>query len=236
MNTSTPDIGELLKTKEDLDPELKRYVFETEVLGPVLQHPLIYEVPYLEAMNALINMRFKLKKQAVQQALAESNYSQYLTLHERPYRWEALNRIAPKLKPDVLAQQFAWVWTDSENIWQNHHIIERLIARLRGHYRSIMDEGDLKRYDELPNEFEAFRGCQQRNRNGISYTLNEGVARSFAVRLIQPRDEALIVTARIKKEQVLFFTSARSEDEIVIKPGTPVTTVNQRVLALGAKP
>lgn len=86
MNTpdvKTPNLQELLTKREDLDPELKRYVFETGRIGPVLQHPLIYEVPYHEMMNAVINLRFKLKKEAANKARAEGDYGQYIILHER---------------------------------------------------------------------------------------------------------------------------------------------------------
>ena len=91
------DLAAMLGRVEDLDPDLA--CCETQsAIGPVIKHPLLFAVPYLPAMNAMINDAFHAKKAGVEEAKANRRWGHYLWLHERPYRVHAFARIAGQLE------------------------------------------------------------------------------------------------------------------------------------------
>ncbi|MDA0252294.1 MAG: hypothetical protein O3B27_02955 [Actinomycetota bacterium] len=71
--SGAPDLAALLGRPEDLHPELA--CCETQsAIGPVIKHPLLFAVPYIPAMNAMINESFRAKKIAVAEALANRRW------------------------------------------------------------------------------------------------------------------------------------------------------------------
>lgn len=200
----------------DLHPELKEHLHESGI-GPILQHPLVYCVPYAGVMNEMLNQQFEHKKALVEKAVQEQQWSRMLGLYERPWRWWALYEHCLEMSVQSIAENFAWVWTDSENVYQNVHIIVQLL-NIIDDSRLVMNEEDRKTFDAMPDEFTVYRGCTERNAGGMSWTLNREKAEWFANRLLQPGDKCKVLDAKVKKEHVLFYTNARGEQEIVLEP------------------
>ena len=217
-------LQDVLTRREELHADLQPYVVDHPSLGQMLQHPLAYQIPYFPQSNALINLQYQHKLEMLDAARKAKDWDQVIGLHERAYRWEALDALADQLTDEQLAQSFAWVWIDSENIWQNHEIIEGLIPRIRNQaFRPyLMDRVDLKRFAALPTMVHAYRGCQQHNRRGLSWTLDRDKAIWFAKRYTRNGDKPLLLSAEIAKPDILFYSIGRNEDEIVLSdPDSP---------------
>ena len=75
-----------------------------------------------------------------------------------------------------------------------------------------MDKNELKYYNSLPEEVEVYRGCKKHNIYGRSWTVNLEKAIWFSTRL----KNDLLVSTVVKKDNILFYSNSRSEDEIVL--------------------
>lgn len=214
-----PDLAELLGRQEDLDPELA--CCETQsAIGPVIKHPLLFAVPYVPAMNAMINQAFRAKRAAVEEAQNSRRWEHYLWLHERPYRVWAFARIAGQLDDRDYWEQLGRLWTDSENIFEAEALWLRLLtdpARLA--CRALMMTGEERAHlAGLPDRITVYRGYSQPGRgNGMSWTLSRDVARRFALRFtVDTRGR--IARREVDKCDVIAYFGGRGEQEIVLAP------------------
>lgn len=83
------DWAELMQREEDLLPELQEY-YEEGDNWPMIRHPLLFSVPHTPQQNAMCNERYRRVSQAASKALdTVGGLSQYIVLHERPYRLQA---------------------------------------------------------------------------------------------------------------------------------------------------
>jgi hypothetical protein len=199
---------------DELRPFLKRGSF-----GECLHHPLMIEMFLIPDRCALINHRYKYKKEAVERALQEGKWSAYIGLHERPYRVEALSRAIHSglNENNGLHEAVAYVWTDSENIWQNKDFWFNFWENLPNP-QNVMDEDELKFFNDLPESIEVYRGAvYKQNTQGISWTLDREKAIWFANRFRQSK-KAVLVTGKVHKKDVLAYFSGRGEQEVVVLP------------------
>jgi uncharacterized protein len=205
---------ELMSKKEELHPDLKPYVENTKI-GPMIRHPLFFELFYNPAINAMINKRYLLKKEYLEKKLEEKDYKGTLVLYERPFRIGKFCEIANNLTDDEYWDTLAWIWTDSENLWQYHFILGTLL-RQRENPEKMMYEEERKLLDQFPETFRIYRGHQGKNRLGYSWTLSHYKAMWFANRFSQKR--AGVVSAVVNKKDVIAFFTRRGELEIVVSP------------------
>lgn len=225
------DIEALWKKQEELNPELAEHLAVVPMLGQALQHPLVYSVPYHPQMNALLNEQFRIKQQEMAKCLAQKKYGTILSLYERPYRLEVLWGLRSKMSKRKFAEEFAWVWMDSENIWQNKPLIDAIIQHLgKKHLRFVMTPEERNTLRHLGSELRVFRGCMEHNREGISWTLDEKVAHKLYRRF---RNKTYIVRCGyVLKENVLFLKEDRDESEIVVRDSSLVRDVEDSYICL----
>lgn len=83
--------------------------------------------------------------------------------------------------------------------------------------REMMDEDELAVYENLPDEIIVYRGCYKRNKWGLSWTLEESVARKFPflTRYYKPEQQAILVKAIAKKSSVIAIKLDRNESELI---------------------
>lgn len=212
------NVEEALSSNQELHADLKPFVFRHPVLGQTLQHPLVYEVPYIEQLNAIANQRYEHKLKAIVEAQKQRDWNRIIALYERPYRWDALHRISSQMTDEELAKEFAWVWVDSENVWQNGKVIEYLMKRLTDERLKphLMEPFDLLYFNDAPTTLRIYRGCLKHNVDGLSWTNNRDVAIWFAKRLSHKSDEKFLVTGEVNKSDVLFYTNNRNESEVIV--------------------
>lgn len=213
-----PSISELLQKQEPLHEDLVDYVQESSGTGwQVLYHPLIIEVPYTEEMNALYNQRYLYKKRAVEQARKDKDFGKYLGLHERPYRFEALLEIEHLIRRDsVYWRLVGEMWIDCENTHQLD--CEQILGSPRKCNNAMMAPSDFSFLQKLPKEFRVYRGHQQLNQYGWSWTISYSKAKWFADRRASASRVGTVTSGIVRQRDVIAYMSGRGESEIVIDP------------------
>lgn len=221
------ELSELLRKQEELHPDLQDYIFEVGSLGPCLQHPLIYNVPHVDAMNALINKRYGYIKEAVEKAKAEGNWARYVFQHEKPYRFHAFTDIMFQLSDAEYWEMFAELWTNSENIWQ---VPAGALLQARDNPHLMMNEEEKHFYDSLPNQIVIYRGFAQpkdypgikldadKCKYGYSWTLSHWHASWFAYRFAGLHKNPRVAKAVVQKNCVKGVLLGRGEWEVIVNP------------------
>ena len=199
--------------KAELHPDLKYYLEEDGILGPQLRHPLVYQVPLFT--NGHANAQYAWKKEAVEKAEKEKNWSRYVYLHERPYRIHAFQTIMHILSPKEYWEIFGEIWTDTENQWQNKSDFKRLLNSKRPNREAMMTEQEIEFLSKLPETVTIYRGCRKNlNENGMSWTLDYEKAQWFMNRLNKYGD-GKILTAVVPKSEIYAVFLGRNESEVV---------------------
>lgn len=210
-----------LARPEPLRPELTPYVRDGP-LGKMFHHPLHIEILFDPARAARINARVPLIEAKCAEVLAAGEYDRYVFCHERPYRVEALDRVAAQMPSDAYWPLVGSVWVDSENVWQNLDTWRSLLwpsERPVTGRPLMMDDEEREALAALPDELIVYRGCTRRNRRGLSWTLDEAKAKWFAQRFATVQKmPPLVMRGRVRKDKVIAHFTGRNEDEIVADP------------------
>lgn len=219
---TTEELISLLEKQEPLDPELVPYLSE---LGKndfkMIRHPLFYQVPYFEQMNAMINAQFKVKKEYVEMVKAKRQFSLYVTLHEKPYRVQAFVEIMDELDDKLYWELLGEVYVGIENVWQNQDVLLKLFQSKRAGREWMMEAKDRTVLEKMVGSTYqdgalVYRGCTQKNKQGMSWTLDRSVATWFA-RRFSPKDPVLLA-GEVSPKKILAYFGTRSEAEIVVDP------------------
>jgi len=210
-------LTDLMSREEDLLPELQEHLRDTDH-WEVLQHPLLYAVPYTSMQNALYNEQYRHKVKLLDKARGENNWQSFVFLHERPYRFEALMDI---MYDEDMTNEDYWkllaeCWVDSENLHQIWNLTDFLYID-RDNRQSIMNKQELALYNRLPEEFPVYRGHQRINEEGHSWTLSFSKADRFATRYSKEDQEAVISQAVCLKSWVVAVFLRRGEYEVVVE-------------------
>lgn len=195
---------------EALDPELEEWVTDGP-LGRFLNHPLVQDM-MVDALPGMANRQFLHKKKMVEEARAAKDWSRYIFIHERPYRAEKLYELhtdGEKLSKSVYTE----AWLDSENIWQNREEWDEMLTDLREKKKTLGES-----LSKLPETVTVYRGANQKNKQGLSWSLDKEKAKWFSTRFQRPGERALVVKAKVSKDQIAGYITSRGESEIVIWP------------------
>ena len=77
----------------------------------------------------------------------------------------------------------------------------------------------MEKIKNLPDEITVYRGEGSKSRkDGFSYSTDINTALFFASRALNPEDKGKIITGKVRKEDVIFYTDERGESEIVALP------------------
>lgn len=203
--------------EDELHKDLKCYIQSSEIFGQVLHHPLIVQVPYLPALNKMINQQYKHKKTSIQKYLENGEWSGYIFMHERPYRMDAFRDIRDDLSGEEYWSTLKDIFIDSENISQNYDDWDELLNCERSGKEYFMDDDDRKSFDALPDKLTIYRGFKDKNsENGFSWTLNLKKAIWFADRFND--DGSYVAKATVSKKDIIGYTDSRNEDEVIVVP------------------
>lgn len=207
-------IEEVFNTKEDLLPELLEYVIDHPRLGKMIKHPLVFSMMHHDMMNAMMNEQFRAKTQACKEALEKGDFARYIFLHERPYRFEAFSSVAPRMKDKEYWELLSEAWIDSENLWQNLPQWKKLLKSTRKGREHFMTPEERKFLEELPEVATIYRGYEPgKNREGLSYTLDEDKAKWFSTRFSKT---GKVHTRTIKRSKIFAYLAGRDESEIIV--------------------
>lgn len=85
--------------------------------------------------------------------------------------------------------------------------------QLRGY---LMDSGEQAAFDALPDDLTIYRGCYAINKWGLSWTTDRAIAERFPTLHRYRQDgPSLLVTARVRKADILAVKGGRDEAEII---------------------
>lgn len=218
---SVSELDDLFDKQEPLHPDLVPYI-EPWALGKTsmkcLRHPLIYEVPYFEQYNTIINARYAHTLERVKRHLANRDWEGYVWDHERPYRFEAFQTILQKRsrpKGKVYWKLLADVWIDSENIWQNKEEWAECFEKNYPYKQlGLMNRNERKKFSKLPMTLSVYRGG--RTWEGLSWTLSYEKAKWFAERLQETG--STVHKGVIERKYVWALFTRRGEEEVVFNP------------------
>jgi hypothetical protein len=216
-----------------LDPELAACIQHEGVF--TVRHPLVNWVCYRPEFNDQLNKQLRGKKEALNCAVSQREWDTYIWLHERPWRIDALRKLAPRLNDEEYFRLLRSVWTDSECLWQYRRQLRSLLAprgRNLAARRYLMTDEELTVFDSLPDPVVVYRGCGRGNRLGWSWTLDRKQGEWFARRFISldgGRFGGLILVAQCQRSSVVAHFNSRSENEIVIDPRNVTITETIKV-------
>jgi len=193
------NLHDLMNKTEDLHPDLVPYL-EPGPLGQAISHPLIVEICHADQMNALVNERYRHKLKELEAAKEAGDWDQFVWLHARPYRLNALLE-AKEITPEMITE----VWIDAESPGINRDVWLMLFARIPN-----------DSLDKLPEKLTIYRGTVPEDENGISWTLDRKTAEFFAKRF--NNGNGIVKTLEIAKEDALFYSNDRGEQEIIYNP------------------
>ena len=212
------DLSELITRLERPCPELEACLRRDPALGWTIKHPLVVDVMVDPERCARQNAMLAAKRERVEAAREAGDWAAYLGLHERPFRFEALNGLARTgglSKPDF-GQALAYAWRNSENIHENLNGWRRLWNSRRLVKDALMSPEELAAYAALPLVVLAWRGyTHPKGCLGLSWTSSLEVAMWFAQRWKNAQDAAFVAAAYVPAPAVAAMF-LRGEYELVI--------------------
>ncbi len=197
---------------EKLLPELRECVVEGQ-FGPMIKHPLVNEVFFHSWKIA--NEMYEAKTKRIAEMIAEGNRMAALWFYERPWRLTTMNEWYDDgyISLDEMREWLPRVWIDVEVPWQYGVVpIQMFIAT--GFVTDV--EGKSKVEDFARGAINVYRGCDHRNRDGISWTRSAERAAWFAGRLSDQEPE--VWKGRVAPSDILGIFLERGEDEVVVAP------------------
>lgn len=212
----------------ELDEDLWPYVTYVGEFF-MIHHPLVISIPHLPGMGEFVNKQFHQKRHMVRSAEQGHAPASYVFAHERPYRAEALRRVADW---DADISNHHWwktvrdTWMDSENIHQHIKIWDELFLGTKCHRVSsrpyFMNMGEL---EDMQNVFKTtdririFRGASEPEYAtlGFSWTTDKELAKWFATRFSQV---GYVAESWTTQQDILAMVQGRDGPEVVAAPFT----------------
>lgn len=202
-----------------LHPDLEA-AMEDGAFGKSIKHPLCFSIIHTEMLNKRMNDFYEHKLKAVKEAVAEGDWSSYLWLHERPYRFDAFLEIMDNLDDQEYWELLGSIWTDTENAWQNLNDWLYVFEGRDGH-EALLGEDEKSWYEVIPDRLTVYRGFTLEHDdavNGLSWTANPKKALWFARRFNRDGDTPAVAIAQIAKASIIGLFLGRDESEVVLNP------------------
>lgn len=215
---------ENMKNSAPLHPELENYLvradLDSKLQWDALKHPLVFGVPYTPAMNYMYNKSLEVKTQALKDYAEKGNWSGYVFMHEKPYRFDAFDLVRDKLDGPRYWDLLSAIWSNSENLWQiGYKRLKKLLSLHPEHRDHFMDDDEKDFLRSLPDQIRVFRGHQHQNQRGFSWTLAYTKAVWFGQRYARLSWQGKVSEGIVKKSDIIGLALGRGEMEVVVNPG-----------------
>ena len=223
------------RADELLDPELETYLMDSGgPFGVMLKHPLVFSVPFFESMAYRANDQLAWKKEKLEKALADHDWSQVVWLHERPHRAQAFADIADRITHDQLYWELlADVYTDTENFWQESRLWQKLLTSERScRQLGFMTPEEYNELCDMPATVTVYRGINGRGKKrSWAWTLDRDKAIWFAQRLNREGigKPSTLVTGTVERRHAVGYLTGRGESELVVNPKYVTVTKSEEV-------
>ena len=187
-----------------LHTDLRDHVFESELGGHILRHPLIVLL-YHDDLAEFINQMYLQKKEQFLDILEVGTSSAILGFVERPFRLETVVDMVEQgsFTVEELKESMLWVWSDSESpsSW------DKLRAIQAWKTLGFCSDSDLEKPKSPMLIYRGGAGA------GMSWTTDRSVAQWFANRFNQTREVRSTV---VHPRHVLAQIDKREEHEVVV--------------------
>lgn len=204
----------LLQTQGELHPDLVPCLETVDGLGQCLRHPMLFHLFYMPQLNAMLNRQYAAKKKYIAESLVQKKWSSVLVMYERPHRMEIFAQYQSQMTNREYWENLAWVWTDSENLWQYGALPGALLCSQRPDRDYLMKPEERSFLNSLPEMVTIYRGHGKKNRRGWSWTLSVQKARWFARRFA--KSGWGVSRMLVPRSAILAYFSGRGEYEVVI--------------------
>lgn len=152
-------------------------------------------------------------------AQAQSAYEIYMMV-TKPYGLTFLKFVYPHLSQGDMSNILSSAWTRSEAPNRDVNVSK---AKLLSMFKaadpsSLMDEEDLKQFQELEDTVTVYRGVTSLNADNVkalSWTLDQETAEWFAHRF---GEDGTVYEAQISKEHIYAYFGGRNEAEVIVDP------------------
>lgn len=204
----------------ELDKGLEDYISTTHGFQ-FFKHPFYVGI-YGKFLNHQINESVKKKAKLAAECYAKKDFSQYVFWHERPFRLDALMRVAfdtetlNEKQRNKMAKLIQEVWTDAEWPGVNFNTYLFLLRRfVRG--------SDLCLRAQRKVPLILYRGAVgneiTRRKIGISWTDDLEVATWFSMRNAQTfKKEPVLLRVRAEADDIFLMYNGRAEQEFLLDP------------------
>lgn len=229
--SDTSSAGHVMVTADDVPAHLRRWLDDSPI-GSIFRHPLCVQIlPTLLPMplEAYLAERSCARVAAWQ---ASGDPFDFIVRTERPFRMDSLVALASlvpsRFTTPAAAIRFwraaAWAWMDAEHS-ETDPIWGTLLAAPVPLRAAMTAAGARRRLAAMPGTLTLYKGVADPDpahdavalaRTGWSWSLSCETARWFARR--GARVSGAVLTARIRRDDVVAFLDARGEDEIVTSP------------------
>ena len=216
-------LKETFGSGESLCDELTPYVREGH-----LRHKFIVLPFYTYHFARIANQQYEAKKQRAEEANKKKKWSEYIFIHERPFRLEAFMEISHRLTYRQYWKLLAEVWTDCEfpnvnlGVWRT--LWTRKISADDNYPGNRLPRKDevvfcaLWTKAHLHGHVELWRGGRSpKAMRGLSWTTSREKAAWFARRDFgSDSGRPYLWRAKVPPQRLLAYLSARREHEVIV--------------------
>lgn len=221
-------------TPLDLPQHLRRHA--ASIAGTDLanfHHPLFVSIFPL-ASPLPIEEFLAFRQERANAFLARDELANFVFAHERAYRMNILQRLADDGAFGHSGRQAVKFWRLAAQVWIDAEHAEdnpcwtRLLETPIPLRWAMTKPKDRRALHSMPDLITLYRGAHVFDeddlhlaaRSGWSWTTSLTTARFFARRFLPSRMRPLIITAQVKKADVVAYLTSRDEQEMLIRPGS----------------
>lgn len=132
-------------------------------------------------------------------------------------RLEALLTAQPYFDRDCFFKALGVLWCCSDDIWKHKDRLSQiLINATRQELDLMMEPDELLELSKLPDTLKIYRGCYEHNRDGLSWTTDKAIAKSFPTlqRYSHPNEDPMLMEDSINIGRTVLKLD-RNEWEII---------------------
>jgi hypothetical protein len=129
--------------------------------------------------------------------------------------------LRPRMTREAWLKLLGCRWTECDGL--RHHVPTlRRVLGVAGPLLPMMDAEEQTAFVLLPDILTVYRGCSARFPRGICWSLNPDVARGFPALNWYCVPDSVLITATVRKQDVLAVKLDRQEEEVITFKARPV--------------
>lgn len=215
--TNLEKVKEILKTFVNIEPTL--------VNEMLVSHPFLKIKYVLDENKEMVDVFAKKEyfenfKKVMYRNIDKAPDVYMIFIHiTKPYKLTCFKYICEFLDDKDYGQLLKDCWTMEEYTSRNPNITKKEMVSLfkKAKKEYMMDEDELKVFQNLPDEVTIYRGVRDRKwQKELSWTLDYEQAEWFATRF--ESKEQIVYEVTLPKKEIITYINDRDEQEVIIDP------------------